>query len=66
MLANSLQDMLTYEEDDLEDVFMQTFRIGYTDVFGANLTHDLKTDGDKISVTKENREVRTFAEQLCI
>ncbi len=44
-------------EGDVENTFMQTFRISYTDVFGATLHHDLKEHGDEIVVTKENREV---------
>ena len=55
-LAASLQQMLDYD-GDVEETFMQTFRISYTDVFGANLSHDLKENGDDITVTKENRQV---------
>ena len=44
-LYRSLQSMLEYSGDDMEDVFMQTFQVGYTDVFGANLTHDLRPNG---------------------
>ncbi len=40
-LAASLQQMLDFD-GDVQETFMQTFRISYTDVFGANLTHDLK------------------------
>ena len=43
-------------DGDVHETFMQTFRISYTDVFGANLTHDLKENGDDIPVTKENRQ----------
>ena len=44
-------------EGDVENTFMQTFRISYTDVFGATLSHDLKENGDDTKVTKENRKV---------
>ena len=44
-------------EGDVENTFMQTFRISYTDVFGATLSYDLKDNGDDIRVTKENRQV---------
>ena len=44
-------------EGDVENTFMQTFRISYTDVFGATLSHDLKDSGDDTRVTKENRQV---------
>lgn len=35
---------------------MQTFKIGYRDVFGNLLEHELKPDGDKIFVTQENKQ----------
>ncbi|KAF5287693.1 hypothetical protein FQA39_LY15793 [Lamprigera yunnana] len=54
-LYNSLKEMLTYREPDLEEVFMQTFRISYQDVFGTVIHHDLKEDGDNINVTQENK-----------
>ena len=44
-------------EGDVENTFMQTFRISYTDVFGATLSHDLKDNGDDMKVTKGNRRV---------
>lgn len=37
-----LNDLLEYQDDDIEDTFMQTFRISYKDVFGVVYTHDLK------------------------
>ncbi|KAG0727025.1 Ubiquitin-protein ligase E3A [Chionoecetes opilio] len=48
-LYRSLVELVEYEGDDLEEVFMQTFRVGYQDVFGTSLTHDLKTDGTTFS-----------------
>ena len=56
-LAKSLQDLLDYTEDDTYDVFMQTFQIGYKDVFGSSLTHDLKENGSHMQVTQENKQV---------
>ena len=56
-LAKSLQDLLDYTEDDTYDVFMQTFQIGYKDVFGSSLTHDLKENGSHLQVTQENKQV---------
>ena len=44
-------------EGDVENTFMQTFRISYTDVFGATLSYNLKDNGDDVRVTKENRQV---------
>ena len=55
---HSLKSLLEYAGDDLEDVFGMTFRIGYQDVFGNALTHDLKAEGDSITVTQENKQVR--------
>lgn len=49
--------MLDYKEDDFEDVFMQTFRVSYQDVFGSLIHHDLKENGDEMSVTQENKHV---------
>ena len=50
--------MLEYTGDDMEAVFMQTFQVGYADVFGANLTHDLVPDGAQVPVTRTNVQVR--------
>lgn len=47
--------MLDYEEPDIEDIFLQTFKISYQDVFGDAITHELKPDGDKIFVNQENK-----------
>ena len=57
MLYKSLCELLEYVGEDIEDVFMQTFRISYKDVFGSTLTHDLKEKGDSIPVTQENKKV---------
>ena len=59
VLMSSLNQILEYEGDDFEEVFMQTFRIGHCDVFGTFLTHDLKENGDKMPVTQENKHVRS-------
>ncbi|XP_040167287.1 ubiquitin-protein ligase E3A isoform X1 [Anopheles arabiensis] len=56
VLFNSLKSLLDYTENDMEEVFMQTFKIGYRDVFGNLLEHELKPDGDKIFVTQENKQ----------
>lgn len=49
--------MLEYSGSDLEEAYYQTFRICYTDVFGNNIFHDLKENGDDIFVTQENKQV---------
>lgn len=50
-------ELLEYEGEDMEDVFMQTFRVGYQDVFGTSLTHDLKADGGNIFVNQSSKHV---------
>lgn len=57
-LHQSLLSMLDYLEADMEDVFMQTFKISYADVFGSPMTHELKPNGDNISVNQDNKQVR--------
>ncbi|KXJ10271.1 ubiquitin-protein ligase E3A [Exaiptasia diaphana] len=53
-LYKSLKNMLEYPGNVKED-FMCTFKIGYTDVFGSSLSHDLKENGGDIPVTNENK-----------
>ncbi|XP_046395665.1 ubiquitin-protein ligase E3A isoform X1 [Ischnura elegans] len=55
-LYTGLKELLEYEEDDIEDTFMQTFRICYQDVFGSAFFHELKEGGDQIYVTQENKK----------
>lgn len=57
VLYNSLKQLLEYSEPDLEEVFMQTFRISYQDVFSSTITYDLKENGDQLGVTQENKYV---------
>lgn len=57
VMYNSLMEMLNYKENDMEDVFMQTFRISYQDVFGNLLTHDLKTECENLYVNQDNKQV---------
>ena len=49
-------DLLAYE-GDVEDVFMQTFQVSHTGVFGDTMTHELKPGGQDIPVTSQNRQV---------
>lgn len=65
-MYNSLNEMLNYDGIDMEDVFMQTFRISYTDVFGNVLTHDLKENADQIFVNQDNKQVSMGRRNLCI
>ncbi len=48
--------MLDYQEPDFEDVFGQSFEIGYQDVFGTTMKHSLKENGDKILVNQFNKQ----------
>lgn len=56
VIYNSLKSMLDYSETDMEDVFAQTFEIGYQDVFGSPLKHCLKENGDQIMVNQSNKQ----------
>lgn len=55
VIYNSLKSILEYNELDMEEVFEQTFEIGYQDVFGSPLKHSLKTNGEKIFVNHSNK-----------
>ena len=57
-LYNSMGTVLSYEGDDMESVFLQTFRVCSTDVFGTLVHHDLKSNGDSIFVDQHNKKVR--------
>ncbi|GFG33317.1 hypothetical protein Cfor_09976 [Coptotermes formosanus] len=51
-----LKGMLEYEADDMEETFVQTFRICYQDVFGTTFFHELKEGGDQIYVCQDNKK----------
>ncbi|XP_055679804.1 probable E3 ubiquitin-protein ligase HERC4 isoform X2 [Lutzomyia longipalpis] len=51
----SMEEILAYEGDDLEQVFCVTFSIT-EEVFGERRTVDLKPNGRNIGVTQENKE----------
>ncbi|CAL1540986.1 unnamed protein product [Lymnaea stagnalis] len=65
-LFASLKEMLEYKLEDFEEVFDQTFRIGYSDVFGNNHTYDLKENGESTMVSQENKQefVDLYADYL--
>ena len=42
----------------IEDAFGLTFQVAITDATGSKLIFDLKVNGETISVTNENREVK--------
>lgn len=54
MMANSLQALLDYEENDVQDVFGLNFALS-RDVFGESITIPLKPNGENILVSKENK-----------
>eukprot|EP00039_Didymoeca_costata_P009062 m.120033 g.120033 ORF g.120033 m.120033 type:complete len:755 (+) comp14343_c0_seq5:255-2519(+) len=54
-LAHGLQQLLDYDGDDLEDVFMRTFCVEY-EVFGEKRIHALCEGGVDRALTKDNRE----------
>lgn len=56
ILYSGLKNMLEYPDNDMEEVFIQTFRICYQDVFGSNIFHELKPNGDDIMVNQENKQ----------
>jgi len=60
-LYNGLKNLLDYEEDDIEEMFMQTFRICYKDAFGEIVYHDLVDNGDDITVNHTNKKVRSYS-----
>lgn len=66
LVFNSLKSILEYSEPDMEEVFSQTFEIGYENVFGAPLKHSLKPDGEKIPVGQHNKQefVELYADFL--
>ena len=43
-------------DEEFEDTFMQTFHISVTDSFESVVNFNLKENGDKIPVTKANRD----------
>jgi ubiquitin-protein ligase E3 A len=61
-LFKSLNSLLEFDgtEQSFQDTFMQTFQISLTDNFGSPVNFNLKENGDKIAVTKENRRVIFF------
>lgn len=52
--GRSMQDILNYELDDMEDVFDLTFEISRNS-FGKLETTRLKSNGDKIPVNQQNK-----------
>ncbi|XP_065184832.1 ubiquitin-protein ligase E3A-like [Sycon ciliatum] len=53
-IASGLQQMLDYRGEDFVEIFDCTFNIGYQDVFGESLAHDLVPNGSEVMVTASN------------
>ncbi|KAG0414101.1 hypothetical protein HPB47_008741, partial [Ixodes persulcatus] len=54
-LAKGLQELLSYEGDDLESVFFLNFEVS-VEHYGHTTNHELKKGGHHIKVNKENRQ----------
>lgn len=65
-IGRSLQHLLEYDGDDVEDVFCLTFEVSYQGLFGKEHTKELVSNGANIAVTKANREefVRLYTDFL--
>jgi len=64
-IGNSLQALLDYEKDDMEQVFMTTFAVQY-EFFGELRTWELIPNGFQVYVNQSNKEefVRRYIEYL--
>lgn len=56
-LYKSLKSMLDYQGQDMEEVFEQTFKISYSDVFGDVVQHELVPNGQDVLVGQHNKEL---------
>ncbi|XP_022089847.1 ubiquitin-protein ligase E3A-like [Acanthaster planci] len=67
-VGRGLQELLSYqEEEDVENVFCQTFQISYT-LMGEVVTVDLLPEGSQIPVTNENRKeyVKLYVQHVLV
>uniref|UniRef100_A0A1B0BD53 Ubiquitin-protein ligase E3A n=1 Tax=Glossina palpalis gambiensis TaxID=67801 RepID=A0A1B0BD53_9MUSC len=55
-LYRSLKSLLDYQESDMEEVFMQTFKISYKTIFDEVIEHELKPGGSEITVGQHNKQ----------
>lgn len=53
-VAKSMEQLMSYEADDVAEVFALTFSLTQ-DVYGEVRTVELKANGDRIAVTQENK-----------
>ncbi|XP_017060072.1 ubiquitin-protein ligase E3A [Drosophila ficusphila] len=54
-LYKSLKSMLDYQGQDMEEVFDQTFKISYSNVFGEMVEHELLPNGNDVLVGQHNK-----------
>ncbi|XP_015043330.2 ubiquitin-protein ligase E3A isoform X2 [Drosophila pseudoobscura] len=57
MLYSSLKSLLDFEGENMEDVFDQTFKISYSNVFGEMVEHELVPHGDVVLVGQHNKQL---------
>eukprot|EP00173_Palmaria_palmata_P002120 Plantae.Rhodophyta-Palmaria_palmata.ctg2300.p1 GENE.Plantae.Rhodophyta-Palmaria_palmata.ctg2300~~Plantae.Rhodophyta-Palmaria_palmata.ctg2300.p1 ORF type:complete len:398 (-),score=66.37 Plantae.Rhodophyta-Palmaria_palmata.ctg2300:359-1471(-) len=62
-IGTSLSNLLSYEGDDVEDVFCLTYEISYEGLFGKENLHVLVHGGAEKAVTNANRE--DFVQRYC-
>ncbi|XP_052846605.1 ubiquitin-protein ligase E3A [Drosophila gunungcola] len=56
-LYKSLKSMLDYQGQDMEEVFDQTFKISYSNVFGEIVEHELMPNGKEVLVGQHNKQL---------
>ncbi|KAH8357498.1 hypothetical protein KR200_000145, partial [Drosophila serrata] len=56
-LYKSLKSMLDYQGQDMEEVFDQTFKISYSNVFGEMVEHELVPHGKDVVVGQHNKQL---------
>ncbi|XP_022220352.2 ubiquitin-protein ligase E3A isoform X2 [Drosophila obscura] len=56
-LHTSLKSMLDFEGQNMEEVFDQTFKISYSNVFGEMVEHELVPHGQEVLVGQHNKQL---------
>ncbi|XP_016956058.1 ubiquitin-protein ligase E3A [Drosophila biarmipes] len=56
-LYKSLKSMMDYQGQDMEEVFDQTFKISYSNVFGEMVEHELVPNGKEVLVGQHNKQL---------
>ncbi|CAN8072825.1 unnamed protein product [Agarophyton chilense] len=65
-IGRSMRHLQEYEGNDVEEVFALRFEISYENLFGNEVTVELKENGANTTVTNENREefIELYVEYL--